>query len=79
MVAVAVGCGSVSVKRGGSDVDVTTQCMAGLESCLRVYDSLLKKDPQACLPFLDELCQRREAGTLVEYVEECLKKINLDE
>jgi hypothetical protein len=37
---------------------------------LRVYDVLLKSNTKDCQPFLDDLIQRREAGTLAQWVKE---------
>lgn len=41
---------------------------AGVEGALRAYEAILKQKPKAQWPFLDELIQRREKGTLEEYV-----------
>jgi hypothetical protein len=43
---------------------------AGLEGALRAYEAILKAKPKAKWPFLDELIERREKGTLEEYVRE---------
>ena len=43
---------------------------AGLEGSLRAYEAIVKAKPKATWPFLDELVQRREKGTLAEYVRE---------
>jgi len=42
----------------------------GLESTLRVYQSLLKEKPRWRWPLLDTLRSRAKAGTLLEYVRE---------
>lgn len=43
---------------------------AGLEGSLKAYEAILKAKPKAKWPFLDELIERREKGTLEEYVRE---------
>ncbi|HEX8491702.1 MAG TPA: hypothetical protein VF658_02570 [Pyrinomonadaceae bacterium] len=43
---------------------------AGLEGALRTYEAIVKAKPKVKWPFLDELIQRREKGTLEEYVRE---------
>jgi hypothetical protein len=41
---------------------------AGVEAVLNVYAALLKSNPKDNQPFLDDLIQRREAGTLAQFV-----------
>lgn len=48
--------------------------LAGLESSLRAYESILKVKPKAKWPFLDELIEKRERGELDDYVREVLSK-----
>ena len=43
---------------------------AGLEGSLKAYEAILKAKPKAKWPFLDELIERRDKGTLEEYVRE---------
>ena len=43
---------------------------AGLEGSLKAYEAILKTKPKAKWPFLDELIERRNKGTLEEYVRE---------
>ena len=43
---------------------------AGIEGSLRAYEAIVKAKPKVKWPFLDELIQRREKGTLEEYVRE---------
>ena len=50
--------------------DHLAQYQAGVEGVLRVYEVLLKADPKDRQPFLDDLIQRREAGTLAKFVKE---------
>jgi hypothetical protein len=47
---------------------------AGLEGSLRAYQSILKSRPQARWPFLDGLIERRNNGTLMEYVRQVAVK-----
>jgi hypothetical protein len=37
---------------------------------LKIYQVLLKSNPRDQQPFLDDLIQRRDAGTLVQWVSE---------
>jgi hypothetical protein len=50
--------------------DTLAQYQAGVEGALRVYEVLLKANPQDRQPYLDDLIQRREAGTLEMFVKE---------
>jgi hypothetical protein len=43
---------------------------AGLEGTLRAYEAILKTKPKATWPFLDQLIERRNKGTLEDYVRE---------
>jgi hypothetical protein len=43
---------------------------AGIEGALHVYELLLKANPKDRQPYLDDLVQRRDAGTLAEFVKE---------
>jgi hypothetical protein len=43
---------------------------AGVEGALRVYESLMKANPKDRQPYFDDLVQRRDAGTLAEFVKE---------
>jgi len=50
--------------------DTLAQYQAGVEGALRVYEVLLKANPKDREPYLDDLMQRREAGTLAQFVKE---------
>jgi hypothetical protein len=50
--------------------DDLAQYEAGVEGALRVYEVLLKSKPKDQQPYLDDLIQRREAGTLAQWVKE---------
>jgi hypothetical protein len=50
--------------------------LAGLESSLKTYESILKVKPKAKWPFLDELIEKRGKGELDDYVREVLSKGN---
>jgi hypothetical protein len=50
--------------------DLLAQYQAGVEGELQVYEVLLKSNPKDRQPYLDDLIQRREAGTLAQWVKE---------
>jgi hypothetical protein len=50
--------------------DTLAQYQAGVEGVLRIYELLLKANPKDRQPYLDDLLQRREAGTLAQFVKE---------
>jgi hypothetical protein len=50
--------------------DLVPEYHAGVEGALKVYELLLKSNPKDRQPFLDDLIQRREAGTLAQWVKE---------
>jgi hypothetical protein len=50
--------------------DLTGEYEAGTESALRVYEMLLKANPKDRESYLDDLIQRRENGTLADFVKE---------
>jgi len=50
--------------------DQIAEFQAGVEGALRVYELLLKANPKDRQPYLDDLVQRREAGTLAEFVKD---------
>ena len=50
--------------------DLLAQYQAGVEGALQVYELLLKANPRDRQPYLDDLIQRREAGTLSQFVKE---------
>jgi hypothetical protein len=50
--------------------DRLAEYQAGVEGALRVYELLLRENPKDREPYLDELIQRREAGTLAQFVKE---------
>ncbi|HXE76061.1 MAG TPA: hypothetical protein VNN18_10555 [Candidatus Xenobia bacterium] len=47
---------------------------AGLEGALRMYESILKAEPQARHKFLDELIEKRDKGQLSEHIKKVMKK-----
>ncbi len=49
---------------------ILAQYQAGVEGALRAYEALLKANPKDRQPYLDDLIQRREAGTLSQFVKE---------
>ena len=50
--------------------DRLAEYQAGVEGALRVYEVLVKANPKDRQPYLDDLIQRREAGTLAQFVKE---------
>jgi hypothetical protein len=50
--------------------DRIAEYLAGVEGALHVYEVLLKANPKDRQPYLDDLIQRRDAGTLEEFVKE---------
>jgi hypothetical protein len=50
--------------------DHLAQYQAGVEGVLRIYETLRKGNPRDRQPFLDDLIQRREAGSLAQFVKE---------
>jgi len=50
--------------------DRLAQFQAGVEGALRVYEVLLKANQKDRQPYLDDLIQRREAGTLAQFVKD---------
>jgi hypothetical protein len=50
--------------------DDLAQYQAGVEGVLRIYELLLKTKPNDRQPYLDDLIQRRDAGTLSQWVKE---------
>jgi hypothetical protein len=50
--------------------DPTGEYQAGTEGALRVYELLLKANPKDRESYLDDLIERREHGTLADFVKE---------
>jgi hypothetical protein len=50
--------------------DHLAEYQAGVEGVLRVYEILLKSNPKDRQPYFDDLIQRRDAGTLAQWVKE---------
>jgi hypothetical protein len=50
--------------------DLLAQYQADVEGVLRIYEVLLKANPKDRLPYLNDLIQRRESGTLEMFVKE---------
>jgi hypothetical protein len=50
--------------------DHFAEYQAGVEGALKVYELLLKSNPKDRQPYLDDLIQRRDAGTLAQWVKE---------
>jgi hypothetical protein len=52
------------------DKDEASAQLAGYESALKAYESILREQPKATNAFLDELLVKRADGTLAQYVAE---------
>jgi hypothetical protein len=50
--------------------DLQAEYQAGAEGALKVYELMLKSNPKDRQPYLDDLIQRRDAGTLQQWVKE---------
>jgi hypothetical protein len=50
--------------------DAQAEYEAGVEGALKIYETLLNANPKDRQPYLDDLIQRREAGTLAQWVKE---------
>ena len=50
--------------------DRLAEFQAGVDGALRVYEVLLKANPKDRQPFLDDLTERRDSGTLAQFVKE---------
>ena len=50
--------------------DRQAELLAGIQGALRVYEVLLKSNPKDRQTYLDALIQRRDAGTLGDFVKE---------
>jgi carboxypeptidase Q len=48
--------------------------LAGLEGALKVYESIVKTEPDERWEFLDALVEKREKGLLDDYVHQALRK-----
>ena len=54
----------------GKKTDLQDEYQAGVEGALKVYEGLIKSNPKDRQPYLDDLIQRRESGTLGLFVKE---------
>jgi hypothetical protein len=59
-----------AIQHDGSSSTSIEQYEAGVEGALKVYEVLLQDHPKDRDPKLDDLIQRRTAGTLADYVKE---------
>jgi hypothetical protein len=50
--------------------DDLAQYQAGVEGALKIYELLLKTNPKDHQLILDDLLQRRDAGTLAQWIKE---------
>ena len=70
LAAMIMGQTEFALQNLGKQADRMPQYQAGVEAVLRVYEVLLKVNPKDRQPYLDDLIQRREAGTLAQFVSE---------
>jgi hypothetical protein len=59
-----------ALQNPGKQNDDLAQYQAGVEGVLRVYELLLKSNPKDHQLILDDLIQRRDAGTLPQWIKE---------
>jgi hypothetical protein len=59
-----------AIQNPGKQNDDLAQYQAGVEGVLRVYELLLKSNAKDRQPNLDDLIQRRDAGTLAQWIKE---------
>ena len=60
--------GMAAFKLANPGKDEPSAQLAGLETVLLAYEAMVKEEPKAKEPFLDELLAKRAAGTLAQYV-----------
>lgn len=58
------------IENSGKKVDRLAEYEAGVEGALRVYEVLLKTNPQDRQKYLDDLIRRRNDGTLDDFVKQ---------
>jgi hypothetical protein len=58
------------IENPGKKDDVLAEYQAGVEGALRVYELLLKANPKDRQAYLDDLIERRDRGTLAQFVKE---------
>jgi hypothetical protein len=59
-----------AIRNVDKPADSAAEYRAGVEGALRVYENLVKATAKDRQPYLDDLLQRRESGTLAQFVEE---------
>lgn len=59
-----------AIEHMDAQADSVSEFQSGVEGALRAYEVLLKSNPKDRQPFLDNLIQEREAGTLAQWVKE---------
>lgn len=58
------------LENAGKEQDKAGEYLAGIEGALRTYEWLVKKNAKDQQAYLDDLIQRRNSGTLVQFVRE---------
>jgi hypothetical protein len=56
------------LKSADKQRDTFAEYEAGVDAVLNVYAALLRSNPKDRQPYLDDLIQRRDAGTLAQFI-----------
>jgi len=59
-----------AIQNPDKQADNLAEYQAGVEGALKIYELLVKSNPKDQQPYLDDLLQRRYAGTLPQWVKE---------
>jgi hypothetical protein len=59
-----------AIQHRDNPADVSAEYLAGLDGLLSVYEKVVAANAKDRQPALDDLLQRRQAGTLADYVKE---------
>jgi hypothetical protein len=68
--AIVVSQTAYAIEHRDDPPDVNAEYMAGMEGLLSVYEKVVAANGKDHQPVLDDLLQRRQAGTLADYVKE---------
>jgi hypothetical protein len=58
------------IEHAGAKPDDEATFVAGVESALKAYESILSTEPKSRVPFLDDLAVKRDKGELAAFVHE---------
>ncbi len=56
------------IEHAGAKPDDEATFVAGVESALKAYESILSTEPKSRVPFLDDLVVKRDKGELAAFV-----------